>query len=202
MANFPNQVERIDIDYRQLECLASPIRNEVFWAFAPDVARPVADVAEEIGKSASTVHYHLHALLEVGLLISVGERKRYARMETLYVWAAVHLFQQLPTASREYRDQSVKAFAAVARSMTREVEEMQRAVDQDPTIFDIVAFRHRTVSMSWEAAEQLKKLVQDFIDAVENPGEEEETVRMHVFAFSCPTRGTSMAFAKKRMKGK
>lgn len=200
MAHFPSQAEVIVLDQRQMECLASPIRNEVFWAFAPEVSRSVADVAEEIGKSAQTVHYHLNALVSAGLLTVVGEQKKYARTEFLYAWAGADMIQQGPTAPREYRNQSIKSFAAVTRSMVREVEDLHDAVDLNPDVFQVAAFRHRTVDMTWEQAVRLKEHIQTFIDELPTHDADDQTIRLHVVAFASPTRGTSRALVQRQKK--
>lgn len=203
MSHFPDQIDLMVLDQRQMECLASPIRNEVFWSFTPDVGRSVSDVAEEIGKSAQTIHYHLSELLAANLLISVDERKKHARVEHLYVWAAADVIQQGPTAPREYRDQSVKSFTAVTRSMVREVEDLQNAVDVDPEIFQTAGFRHRTVELTWQQAVELKQRIQDFIDTLSAQEPSEETIRLHVVAFAAPTRGASRRFVERKSeKGK
>ncbi|RYG27760.1 ArsR family transcriptional regulator, partial [bacterium] len=81
---FPGQVERVDFTFEQVECLTSPVRSAVFWAFTSHTPQSVADVAKGLGKSAQTVHYHVNGLLEVGLLVAVDTRQRGARTETLY----------------------------------------------------------------------------------------------------------------------
>ncbi|HLO99686.1 MAG TPA: helix-turn-helix domain-containing protein, partial [Fimbriimonas sp.] len=86
---FPGQVERIDLTIEQVRVLSSEIRNEVFYSYQKREPRSVAEVANGLGKSAQTVHYHTNELADAGLLIAVEERKVRSRTEKLYVHAAL-----------------------------------------------------------------------------------------------------------------
>ena len=75
----------------------------------------MAEVARDIGKSAQGLHYHVNQLVDVGLLIAAGERKRHARIEALYVWSSANILYE-SGGSKPYREQYVRAFSAVARA--------------------------------------------------------------------------------------
>src|SRR5687768_326150 len=111
------QAETLIFTLEQAELLASAQKAEVFWSFSPNEPRSIHQVAEAVGKSASATTYHVHELENAGMLIAVGERKKRSRMEKLYLHAARSFFGAGPTASKEYREKAVEAFAAMARLM-------------------------------------------------------------------------------------
>lgn len=116
----------------QREALASPLRLEVFGHFFPSEPLSARELAERMGRSASSVYYHLHRLVEVGLLREAGERPRGTRTETLYelVGSALRLE---PDGSAGTRDAILRTMAAAFRMAERDLEaalpSVQRALD-------------------------------------------------------------------------
>jgi DNA-binding Lrp family transcriptional regulator len=184
---FPGQVERIDFDLAQVECLASPIRSEVFWAFTPDQPQSVAEVALGMGKSAQTVHYHVNELVKRGLLIAVDTRRQYARTEKLFVHAAVSFLQLGAKAPREYRDQIVRNFQAITRTMARENEAIHRTVDVDPSFLDFSLYRRISIRLTPERARALRETLIDAIRAAAEADAGEEGTRVNVSVYMAPT---------------
>lgn len=182
MSLFPGQVEKIVFDLDQVESLASPIRNEVFWAFAAEEPASVSEVAHGLDKSPQTVHYHVAELVRVGLLLAVDERKRRSRTEKLYVRAAVSVFSQGRTSSKEYRRHALRGFAATTRTMVRETEKVQQAMDEDPSILDINFYRRITVRVAPEKAKELKERLSELLAEVQAlDGEEGSQVHFAIY---------------------
>jgi DNA-binding transcriptional ArsR family regulator len=195
---FSGQAEGAVLNYEQIQCLASPIRNEVFWAFTAHLPHSAADVAQQIGKSAQTVHYHVSQLLDAGLIIPVGERRRRARTETLYVWAFKTFTHPGPAASKEFRDESVRAFSAVMRSIIREVETLHQVAEIDPELATAAAFRHGKVKVTRKRALELKALLQKAIDEAKELEEDSpDALRFHILIYSGPTRGETLSLLRK-----
>jgi predicted transcriptional regulator len=188
MELFPGQKETHTFTLEQLECIASPARNEVFWTFRYDQPQSVAEVAAEIGKSAQTVHYQVASLLDVGLLMKVGERKRRSRMEALYVWPSVRFYSSGRGASKEYQQTIVTSFAANMRLKMREVEAFHEVADDDPELWDLVTFRQRFLRLSPERTQEFKQQFQRLLREP-HPEEGPRTLRVHASVFLYPTQG-------------
>lgn len=184
---FPGQVERAEFDLAQVESLASPVRGEVFWAFAKEHPMSVAEVAAGLGKSAQTVHYHVNELVRIGLLIAVDTRRQGARTEKLFVHSAKVFVSRGASAPREYRDHALRGFQAITRTMAREQEAIQRAIDVDPSIAAFGLYWRETVRLTPERARELtKKLRATISEALEYDAGEEGT-RVTVSVYMAPT---------------
>lgn len=68
----------------QRDALASPIRFEVFSHFSDGASRSVREVAERMGRAPGSLYYHLHRLVDTGLLEEAGVREGGGRPEQLY----------------------------------------------------------------------------------------------------------------------
>lgn len=68
----------------QRDALTSPIRLEILGLFTAPGPLSVRQLAERMGRSPSSVHYHVNLMVEVGLLREAGSRSRGTRSETLY----------------------------------------------------------------------------------------------------------------------
>lgn len=198
---FPGQKKRLYFDMEQLEALASPIRAEVFWSFTKDQPQSVSEVAKALGKSAQTVHYHVNALVEVGLLISVAERKSRARMEKLYVHSASQLFTK-PDAPFEEHGPMIRGFKAITRSMAREYETMWRAIERNPDFGSCRLIRRISVRMSEERAVRVKNLLKELADELMVSASDPEGSRVNVYMFMAPTLGESRRLLETRNGGK
>ena len=72
----------------QLECLASPVRRDVFLAVRMLGKASATDVAESTSLSVETVHFHLRALTQAKLLEPCGKRATARRPESIYTSTA------------------------------------------------------------------------------------------------------------------
>lgn len=105
----------------QRDALASPLRLEIFGHFSPPDALSVRQLARRMGRSASSLYYHVHRLVDAGLLREAGERPRGTRTETLYE-ATASALRMAPDGSRETRDAILRTMAAGFRMAERDLE--------------------------------------------------------------------------------
>lgn len=105
----------------QRDALASPLRQEIFGHFSPSEPMSVREVAVYMGRSPSSLYYHVHRLVDVGLLRRAGERPRGTRSEGLY--EAVGSARRMePDGSAETRDAILRTMAAAFRMAERDLE--------------------------------------------------------------------------------
>lgn len=105
----------------QRDALASPLRLEVYGHFSPSDPLSVRELARRMGRSPSSLYYHVHALLEAGLLEEAGERTRGSRTETLYA-AAGPAVRLAPDGTPEGREAILRTMAAGFRMAERDLE--------------------------------------------------------------------------------
>ncbi len=161
MAFFPGQTDTLVFNLDQVKVLASPGTNEIFWAFSARTPRSAREVAENMGKRAPAVHYHVAILLDQGLLIGVEERKRYARTETLYVRTGVQCVDSVETASPEYLSYRVKSFAATMREISRQTELLYELSPHMPEVWQFEHYQRSFANLTPEQAEHLKKRLEE-----------------------------------------
>ncbi len=197
---FPGQSDRSIFTLEQAEALTSAIRSEVFWAFDAFEPHSAADVASALGKSAQTVHYHVHELVDVGLLIGVETRKRRARTETLYVHGSLNFLGQGPKASAEYRACVRKGFTAITRAMAREEEALQDVYDvPDDSISAFSAYRRESFRLSPEQAAWLKSRLSEVLAEALNLEPSEDGTRVNVAIYMKPTQGESRRWRQRAL---
>ncbi len=156
----PGQVETAQLTLEQVACLASPARGEVFFHFSGLVPRSIAEIAEMVGRSASATTYHVAELVQVGLLVPAGERKKRSRTETLYVMSSRKGYlTEGASASPEYRKHVLAHRAAILRLVQREREAVEEAFAVDPSLEAFSNFRRYMVKLSPERADAVKKIV-------------------------------------------
>jgi DNA-binding transcriptional ArsR family regulator len=186
----------------QAELLASAQKAEVFWSFSPSEPRSISQIAKALGKSASTTTYHVHELEDAGILITAGERKRRSRMEKLYLHAARSFFGAGPSASKEYREKSVEAFAAMARLMARERQMANETFDFNIELSRFMTFGRFSQMVTADRAEEfggrMLGLLREFS---QEPPDENGTRISFVFNMT-PTLGESRRFLAERKKGR
>jgi DNA-binding transcriptional ArsR family regulator len=71
-------------DPRQIEALASPVRQEIVDVVHATGACSAGEIAELLGRAQDGLYYHIRALLKVGLLREAGVRETARRDEILY----------------------------------------------------------------------------------------------------------------------
>lgn len=114
----------------QRDALASPLRLEIYGHFSPSDPLSVRELARRMGRSASSLYYHVHALRDAGLLEEAGERTRGPRTETLYA-AAGPAVRLAPDGTPEGRDAILRTMAAGFRMAERDLEAALEAAAGD-----------------------------------------------------------------------
>lgn len=190
----------VEFDLEQVRSLASPIRSEVFWSFRSHEPFSVSEVAKLLGKSAQTVHYHVNELVRVNLLIAVSERKQYARTEKLYVPRGVTNLSRPASNTREYRDEVVRGFAALARTMAKEHELANAAMDFDPDVSEWMLYRRALLRVDASKMAALKKRLREVMEDVSLYDVGPEGTMIHISVYASPTIGTSRDWLKQKGK--
>ncbi len=68
----------------QIECLTSPVRQEIVDSLAASGPASIGELARELGLSADSLYYHVRKLLRVGLIAEEGLRRTRRREEAVY----------------------------------------------------------------------------------------------------------------------
>lgn len=166
-ALLPNQIERLEINLEQMRGLSSTVRADVFWSFHAIDQKSVNDVAKELGKSAQTIHYHVNALVKVGLLVPGETRRKRSRTEQLYVRKARTSVDPSVGASEEYNRYRARAFKLETQRMVVEDSHFWGMLEQDPEIIHFSVFRKYRLMLTKERASKLRwDLVKVLLDAV------------------------------------
>ncbi len=71
----------------EIQAISSPIRQEIVDTIQSLGECSIAEVAEELGRPADGLYYHIRALCTAGLIIELNKRKSYAREEAMYTTA-------------------------------------------------------------------------------------------------------------------
>jgi predicted transcriptional regulator len=196
---IPGQVERIDLNMEQAECLASVVRSEVFWSVSTQHPSSIAEIAAALDRPANTTTYHVNELVRVGLLMQAGERMAKTRREKLYVKAARWNFHRGADAPREYRDLYVQSFMNLIRSMGRETETVNDVVDFQPDIADFRILRRYSFRINRERSLEFKRRISEAISEFTSE-DDPDGVRVSTVFYISPTLGESRARLKKRKK--
>lgn len=183
-----------------MKSLASPVRSEVFWTFNATEPFSVAEVARLLGKSAQTVHYHVNELSRVNLLIAVGERKQYARTEKLYVHRGMTNLSKSSRHGREYRDEVVRGFAALARTMAKEYELAHQVMDVEPNVSDWLLYRRALLRVDPAKLAALRKRLREVVEDSSLYDVGPEGTLINVSVYVAPTIGTSREWLRRAKK--
>lgn len=143
------------LTYDQLECLASPVRNEVFSTFLVLGPSSTAEAAREMERSPESLHYHVRHLVRVGLLSKAGSRQSGKKEEALY-----------QTVDREFRlpeeaddpaltELRLRAIGAGLRRSFRQFEKSARSRDSKVmTLRQSVKLKPEDSEAFWEMIEK------------------------------------------------
>lgn len=152
----PDQVDALTLEYGQISVLASYAAAEVFSAFSPFESRAIREVAIEIGKTSASVGEHVKKLVECGLLLQVGSRKRRSRIEALYSHRSMQT--HLPTTGQplKFREKYIDRFKGQMRLLDRQHEALQGAAHLDPEFHEYFSYLWQNVFLSPENAKIIK----------------------------------------------
>jgi predicted transcriptional regulator len=115
-ARATHWVERAD----QLKCLASPVRMDIVDHLSGRPPASIKELADDIGRQASSIYHHVQLLVDVGLVVEAGTRVVNRKSEKLYATAAPRM--RLKKALGDSRNAPVmrEVVAALCREAERD----------------------------------------------------------------------------------
>jgi len=154
-------IERLD----QLEVMASPVRHEIHQTV--DLIGPcsVREIAGRMARQPETLYYHIHQMIEAGLLVVIDEQKVGRRVEKV-----------LDVAGRPFRvapDRTDSRFLdSINRSVTARLRLAQRRVQTDVVSEDAVrggSFRswrleQNHARLNRENRKRLNRMLDEIVD--------------------------------------
>lgn len=142
----------------QLECLASPVRAEVFHAVRTLGKASVAELAKHLGRSPESVHYHVRALAAAALLVLSETRPTERRPEAVYTSSAA-----------AYRLPKGESRALVAKAVLCGQRQMMRAfmsAAEDPEAAKYLSTVRVNATLSLEDFEEFKRRIEEAAEFV------------------------------------
>jgi hypothetical protein len=158
---FPGQVDVVKLNIEQIQALVSVACSDVFDSLSAVDARSAREVAAEIERSPASVGEQITKLLDVGLIIPAGTRKRRSRTEALYAHAGrltrFFLHEQTP--------ESIEMYKLRVRSQMRQAERQHDAfydaLSSDPQYSDFYIYKYHSVYVDRDRALRLKLAVSE-----------------------------------------
>lgn len=175
--SVPGQVPILYLTHDQIRTLASVACNEVFSALSGKEPRSARQVADEIDRSPASVSEQIAKLLDSGLVIPAGTRKRRSRTEALYVHAGLVTRMNLQGQSAEVLADYHRRFSGQMREAERQHEAFQAAFLQDPTFQDFIVYKTYTAYLDRASALRLQLAVTEVLDLIKSMDETDPEVR-------------------------
>jgi len=171
------QVPILHLNKEQILALASAPCNEVFSTLSPSEALSAREVGQAIGRSPSSVSEQIAKLVEVGLVIHAGSRKRRSRTESTYLHRGQVNRFILKDQPKDALDAYVKRFSGHMRLAERQFEAFQDALLADPTFQDFLVYKVMNVHLSRENALRLQLAVGEILELIRSMDEPDASVR-------------------------
>ncbi len=102
----------------QLRALRTPLRQEMVRTFSGLGACTVRELADELGREPATLYYHVHALVDSGIVRETGRRRAGTRPESVYSLVA----EKILIDRRETSEPFLSALADLQRATLRAAE--------------------------------------------------------------------------------
>lgn len=202
---FPDQVKVLHLNTEQLSAMASMPCSEVFRAMSFQESSAIREIAREVNKSTASVGEHVARLLEVGLILPVGTRKRRAREETLYAHKANSNILDLNSFDAGILEAYVTKFRCDSRESIRLMTVFMQAIQEDPSLLDFAMEMSYVGYLTRDSAKKVKESIGEtiriFKESVENDPEvreKEEHVRVKLSMSLVPTQRESEARIKRK----
>jgi DNA-binding transcriptional ArsR family regulator len=120
LAHMPGRRKKLVIrKAEQLAAIASPVRARIVQSLSLHGPSSVREIAARLGRVPESLYYHLHHLVEVGIVELKEKRKVRRRMEAMYQLAAPRLVIDPKQRSDEFTDALAGACSAVLRLAER-----------------------------------------------------------------------------------
>ena len=162
-------------DAQQLRALRTPLRNEVLNAVQQLEPCSVSDVAERLGRIPSSVHYHVMALAEAGLVLKNGSRHTGRREEALFRSVAKDIELDARINDPDYRAAIADTYRATLGVAQRQLERSLEADAERPERARTGMLLQRHVRLSDDDHRRLReKLMEIFDFALEHDDPEAE----------------------------
>ena len=178
--------------------LVSVACSEVFDSLSPVDARSAREVANDIDRSPASVGEQIVKLLDAGLIISAGTRRRRSRTETLYAHAGrltrFMIAEQTPESIEQYK----LRFKSQMRQSERQHDAFYDAMEKDKAYTDFIILKFHTLFVDRERALRLKLAVSELQTIIHELSESNvevrnqgEFVRVQMTILSLPTQQES-----------
>lgn len=106
----------------QRTAVSSPIRLEILGQFTSPEGMSIAEIAERMGRPATTLYYHFRILEKVGLLVRTGSRPGTKKSEVLYEPVASRLEFPVERDSQAALGAIIKTMSLAFRMTERDFE--------------------------------------------------------------------------------
>ncbi len=140
---------------KQLDCLCSPVRVDLFESIRRLQQATVAELAVEMDRTVHSLYHHLKLLTDVGLIRIKEYRRVGKRDEAIYEPVSKKLVIDKQNASRAYNEGLIKTVRIALRKAEREHRE-SRQQEIDNELFGILRLE---AQLSAEDAELLIKKI-------------------------------------------
>ena len=191
---FPGQVEVLIFNLEQVRAVSSVTCAEVLSTVTGEEAISIREIAQEIGKSPASVGAHVKTLLDAGILLEVGSRKRRSRTEALYVRKGFFNRVKPEGQSLEFVEQFVKLYRAILRLADRQQEAFKRVAIEMPEIWPYGQLLHHQFWLTKENVMVIRKKMRELQDLAHEMDEKDvekwedgNHVQIHLYTMITPT---------------
>lgn len=188
----------------QITALSSVACSEVFSTFSAVEALSIREVAAFLDRSPASVGEQVVKLINCGLLITAGDRKRRSRTETLYVYAARTTNIVWKKQTPEALDAYLGRFRGQMRLAERELGMAQRAMLEDLEYRHFMAYQWRRLYLTPKSAEKVQQAIASLNELIQSLSEEppkspddETLVRATFTTMLLPSMAASKRVGKK-----
>lgn len=149
-------------DAEQLAALRSPARLQIAMTIGRLKECAVSDISKEIGRSPSSVQYHVKEMVAKNLVICVGQRHANRRMERVYKLGGRDLEIDRENQSPDYVEALKDLYSAAFRHAERQ---MKQTLDDRMSMKSAINKRYGIVQtstrMSVTALDKLNAKIRD-----------------------------------------
>lgn len=171
--------DSLDVNGEQLQALGNETRQRLYH-FLSESELTESEAAEKLGVRPGSVYFHMHKLLQVGLIEQVGSRHQAKKPQAVYRSVAKTLNFKLDFASEAMKNSFANEVKTVVRLAAREFElSLQDAAPGQEAQF--IMLRHR-VGLTPENCRELRTVVTETLERLE--AKEGEPVGVATFLFS------------------
>ena len=149
--------KELKLTSKQLDCLCSPVRVNLYEAIRRRKLASVAELAADMQKTVHSLYYHLRALTKVGLIRIREHRRVGKRDEAIYEAISDRLVIDKDNSNRAYVEGLIKTVRIALRKSEREHREARyKQLESDQ-----FAFLRLQSRLSPKDAEQLRMKIKD-----------------------------------------